>query len=353
MPDPLRIMRFEESPVRERDISIVIPARQEHPQATFTLQVIWDILEDSGLDWETIIVDNMSNDKTATWAKKRWWEGRGGRGPERHTIIEYTEEGSCWQARNAGIQAAQGELIFLFDAHVVISQNLFARQIELFKSTPAAAVVYTPLVMMSDSKKHRAYGYKLGPDDDPIKQINNKFWGSWTRNKQSDDPYRIPMSGTAGIAIRKSYLDSLPGGGWPQGLSVYGGGEQYISLLTWMMGRECWIHPDTYMYHFADYRKYSNNGLEEGGKSTNDAHHFNKCLVAYALGGDEWWVKVLDMALKQWNPAYHDGAVRLAEEAKEKALGYREWIDANAMWTLNEVLEMQPWGAHAEVQVVR
>ncbi len=326
-----------------RDLSIVIPARNEHPQATFTLQTIWDILEDSPFNWETILVDNMSEDKTSSWARKRWWEGEGG--PERHKIIKYDKEGSCWQARNAGIQAAQGEFIFLFDAHVVTSQNLFARQIKLFQNTPEAAVVYTPLVMMSDSKRHRAYGYSLGSDIDPLKHIRTKFWGSWTRQRVSKDPYRMPMSGTAAIAIRKEFLDSLPDGGWPQALSVYGGGEQYISLITWMMGRECWIDPSTYFYHFADNRKYSNNGSD---KSTNDAHHFNKCLVAYALGGDKWWKHVLGIALRQWKAPYHEGAHRLANEAKVAAAPHRKWIEENAIYTLDEVLERQPWMA-AEV----
>jgi len=314
-----------------RDLSVVIPARNEHPQATFTLQAIWDQLEDTPYDWETIIVDNMSDDKTASFCKDRWWE----KYAKRHRIIRYDDEGSCWQARNAGIQAAEGRVIFLFDAHVLISPDYFVKHISALDANPSASVLYGPVVWMGDTRDHRAYGYSLGPDNG---HMHTKFWGSWTRKKVSDDPYRIPMSGTAAMTVRREFIEKL--GGWPQELSVYGGGEQWIALGCWMLGGECWVHPDTYVYHFADYRKYKDNGLD---KSTNDAHFFNVCLVAYALGGEKWWQARVDHMLGRWAKPYHEAGMRLATEAKNKARMHRERIKQLAEFTLDEVLEFTPW----------
>lgn len=318
-----------------KDLSIIIPARNEHPAATFTLQRIWDELEGSGLDWETILVDNLSEDKTSKFLVNRMWHSVG-----RHKIVEYKERGSCWGARNAGLSVAEGRFIFLFDAHVLVSSAIFDRQLECFNAHPSATILYTPVVWMADSRKHTAYGYNLGKNNG---HMRTKFWGSWTKQKRSEDPYRIPMSGTAGIAIRREFLERI--GGWPKGMSVYGGGEQWISLLCWMLGGECWIDPRTYLYHLADSRKYSHDG---NGKSTSDGHFFNKCLVAYALGGEDWWAHIHDWTVSPENPhawkqPYHEGARRLADEAKDAGEPYRTFVAENAVFTLDEILEREPW----------
>ena len=314
------------------DLSVVIPARNEHPAATFTLQAIWDQLEGSGLEWETILVDNLSNDKTGTFCKDRYWHAKG-----KHIIVRYDEHGSCWGARNAGCSIARGRILFLFDAHIVPSRDLFAQQLQLFKERPSATIVYTPVIWMGDSRCHTAYGYSLGENNG---HMRSKFWGSWTKRRRQAEPYTIPMSGTAGIAIRREHYERI--GGWPTPLSIYGGGEQWMSLATWMLGGECWIHPDTYVYHLADTRKYSTSE-DEKKWSTNDAHFFNKCLVSYALGGEKWWEIVRDRCLVVWHKQYHEAAKRIALEGKAAGEPYRQWIEENAKYTLDEVLELEPW----------
>jgi len=320
-----------------KDLSVIIPARNEHPQATFTLQAIWDQLEGSPWDWETILVDNLSDDKTGSFCKDRYWHAKG-----RHKIVEYKEKGSCWGARNAGLSVAEGRLIFLFDAHVLISPDLFAKQIQTFDAIPSATVLYTPVIWMGDSRCHTAYGYSLGENNH---HMRTKFWGSWTKRKQSDEPYRIPMSGTAGIAVRREFLERI--GGWPAPLSVYGGGEQWISLACWMLGGECWIDPRTYVYHLADTRGYAGS-QDERKFSTNDAHMFNVLLVSYALGGEKWWLHRLQWVMSESNPhawkkQYHEALRKIAHMAKDEGEPYRQFIEANAVHSLDEVLEINPW----------
>ena len=312
-----------------RDISVVIPARNEHPQATFTLQRIWDELEGSGLDWETIIVDNLSDDRTSSFCKDRYWHVEG-----RHKIVHYDDSASCWGARNAGVAQAEGRLVFLFDAHVLVSTHLLLLHFAAMEDHPSATILYSPVIWMGDSKKHTCYGYSLGEN---CEHLYRKFWGSWTRQKRSDSPYRIPMSGTAGVCIRREFLERV--GGWPEELRVYGGGEQWISLLCWMLGGECWVHPGTYLYHLADRRGYSDG--------TNETHFFNKCLVAYALGGEKWLNVVVGRRMATSSLCYHPAFYKLAEEAKAAGQKYREWVDANKVYTLDEVLERQPWDGQA------
>lgn len=322
------------------DLSVVIPARNERPMEVFTLQVIWDALERSGYDWETILANNCSDDGTGDFLKNRRWHARG-----KLKIID-CDTPSCWVARKRGLEAASGEILFYFDAHVVICPDLFTLQME-FMQRPWVTVLFTPVRHMSDNQS--AYGYSLGPNN---RHLHTKFWGSWTRKKESDEPYRIPMSGTAGMAVRREFLEWI--GGWPEHLRVYGGGEQWVSLLAWMTGHECWIDPRTYLYHYNGKRGYihagKQNELNQQLGGMNGAHLFNKCLVAYALGGREWWLKVTAHEFgRGWKDQYREAGIKIAEEAREAAIPYRKWVEAHAIKTLNEVLEEQPWAAPVPV----
>ena len=303
------------------DISVVIPARNEHPQIEFTLQTIFDQLERSSFDWEVILVDNMSTDATSSHAENRHWHKNG-----RLKIIRYNERGSCWQARNAGCEMARGEIVWLFDAHVVISEQLFFRQMEVFRARPECAIVYTPVRYMSDGAKNTAYGYSIEP------QLRQKFWGSWTKRKERATPYRIPMSGTAGIAVRRSFLREIRG--WPEPLMLYGGGEQWISLLCWMMGRECFIHPETHLYHYRGKRGY---------QGSNEEHFFNRAFVAYALGDVEWWRLFTGPFVRRVHKTYRQVFRDLAYRAMHEAEPYREWVQSVAPHSLTEVTKARPW----------
>ena len=311
-----------------RDLSVIIPARNEHPQASFTLQVMWDQLENTGFDWETILVDDQSDDDTARYCERRWWGQTG-----RHRVIRREKGGSCWQARNEGWKAAQGRRLFFFDAHVVICPDLFQRQMEALEEAP---VVYTPIRNFSDRKEHTCYGYALGEDNG---HLYSKFWGSWTKTRRGDEPYPTPMSGTAGVAVDRAWLARFDG--WPTCLGMYGGGEQWLSLLTWMLGGRCLVDPRTYLYHYNGRRAYPMEGM-------NEQHLFNKTVVAYALGGDPWFEVVRGFTLDQtsphgWKDQYVPVAISIMDQAKKAAAPYREWVAENAVHTLDEVLAAKPW----------
>ena len=324
------------------DLSIIMPARNEHPQATFTLQSMWDQLEDAPFSWETILVDNKSDDKTATYAEERFWGGRG-TATGRHRVLRYTTRGSCWGARNMGLAAAEGRITIFFDAHVVVSPDLFVRILSFMDAEPSATICYIPVVWMGDSKRNRAYGYSLGENNS---HMRSKFWGSWTKKRLSPDPYLIPMSGTAGMAVRTDWLKPI---GWPEPMRIYGGGEQWVSMLCWMTGGSCWIHPDTYVYHLSDTRGYNRKDIIEAEGGFNEAHFFNKALVAYSLGGEKWWKVVVAEIEKKFPPPYTEKGIELAWDAKRAATQSRRLVESIATRTLDEVLEMEPWAQKAVV----
>lgn len=317
------------------DLSVIIPARNEHPQVSFTLQVIWDQLQRSSFDWETILVDNLSSDihhkkegrefaMTSYFCRDRYWGTKG-----RHKVILYDEAPSCWSARNAGLRSAKGEVLFLFDAHVILCEGYFQKMMQVM-SDPDMVLCYSPVVWMGDHPDHRAYGYSLGEGNS---HMYSKFWGSWTRQKVADGPYRIPMSGTAAMAMQSRFARVT--GGWPECLRVYGGGEQWISLLCWMLGGECWIHPDTFVYHYAARRGYTD--------ASNETHFFNQAVVAYALGGEKWLRLLTNRRLATSASPYHQAFTTLMEEAREAGTPYRKFVVENAIHTLDDVLARSPW----------
>ena len=114
-----------------------------------------------------------------------------------------------------------------------------------------------------------------------------------------------------------------------------------------MLGKACWIHPSTYVYHLADRRGYAGSN-DEHKFSTSDAHFFNVCLVSYALGGEPWWKHRVDWVTSDENPhswkgPYRDAARRIAAEAKVAGEPYREWVIKNCPLTLDDVCLRQPW----------
>lgn len=310
-----------------KDLSVIIPACNEHPQATFTLQSIWDQLERTHYDWETIIVDNNSTDDTGTYAEKKYWGKKG-----RHKVIRYDKRTSQWGAIDAALEVATGEVIFHFDAHVVISHGLFRRQMGAFQKNPDIPVLYTPVVWMGDTPKHALYGYHLD-------NFHNNHWGDWSGRKGSDsEPFMVPISGMAGSAFRHDYLKQI--NGWPKQLQVYGGGEQWVAFLAWMMGLSCWSHPRTYLYHYHAPRGY---------RTGNEDQLFNKALVMYALGGEEWWDSVVTRMEQTWGKPYREAGLKIAAMARVAAQEDRQRVISLSKYTLDEVLETKPWEAAAVV----
>ncbi|MCP4493370.1 MAG: glycosyltransferase family 2 protein [Gammaproteobacteria bacterium] len=318
-------------------ISIIIPARDEHPQATFTLQSIWAALEELDYDWETILVANCCKDLTGDFTEGRFWDVAG-----RHHIIKYEDTGSAYGSMNRGADLATGDILFFFDAHVILSRDYFPRMIDFMTSPEKPKVTFSPIVWMGDTKDHAAYGYSIGTPEDPICHLREEFWGHWRGPKRSEEPFPVPMSGSASMAVDAAWFREF--GRWPEPLPVYNGGEQWISLLSWMLGETVWMHPQVYTYHYDGSR--GPRGSEDAMKlGYNDGDFFSRIIVAYALGGEKWWQYVLDRALKVWEPPYHEAAHRFAKDARELGEKYREWVEENALFTLDEVLEVQPWAA--------
>jgi glycosyltransferase involved in cell wall biosynthesis len=104
------------------NLSVVIPARNSQDVLPHCLDAIY---RNSYQPSEVIVVDCNSDTDAYSEAIK----------PYPVTVIE-AGEGGKGNGRNLGISAAQGEIIVLIDADIVIPADAFERVIEQFKSHP-------------------------------------------------------------------------------------------------------------------------------------------------------------------------------------------------------------------------
>jgi glycosyltransferase involved in cell wall biosynthesis len=92
-------------------LSVVIPVRDEAPHLPTTITALLTALEASDFDAELVVVDDGSTDGSADVARS----SADGRVPVR--IVRRAGEGR-FEARRAGLEAAEGKLVLLLDARV-------------------------------------------------------------------------------------------------------------------------------------------------------------------------------------------------------------------------------------------
>ena len=162
-------------------LSIIMPFAVEYPQAIFTILSIWFELRYSNIDYELIAVNNwcvqaskqvvrrdtcpscknvkiitrkdlgeqlwrkddICGDKVKSYAAIHKWL----------KYVEYTDKLSHWQAKNAGVQVASGDVLFFIDAHCGISPgtlramyNYYINNIEELNGT-----LHLPLAYMLEN----------------------------------------------------------------------------------------------------------------------------------------------------------------------------------------------------------
>jgi glycosyltransferase involved in cell wall biosynthesis len=138
-------------------LSIIMPFCGEYPQVIFTIMSIWNQFQDyPKLDWELIAVNNWCDQAakqadyqyTCPDCKKTHKVPRGEantyRPPYKNPdpggsrvksyaaihqwlkYVEYDSKLSHWNAKNAGVAAATGDILFFIDAHCALPPDSLA-----------------------------------------------------------------------------------------------------------------------------------------------------------------------------------------------------------------------------------
>lgn len=113
------------------NISVVIPAYNEEKRIGACLTSIYHQTE---LPSEVIVVDNNSTDKTAEIAKRMG-----------ATVVSETKQGITF-ARNAGFNAAHGDVIARTDADTIVSRDWIEKINKHFEKDPMLDAISGPAV---------------------------------------------------------------------------------------------------------------------------------------------------------------------------------------------------------------
>lgn len=256
----------------ERDISIVIPHRGPEIGLWLTVNSCHIELETSGLTYEFIIVHNGEKSDIKTGHDLKRIKDYLGKTGCLADFIHVEEPLSPPSARQLGAEAANGDYLFFFDNHCMVTHGFFNRAIETMKNTGADLLhCVTRLFQGGDD----FFEYRLS--------LSKDFWSAGPYpDPQYSHPYRIAIGGHGAFAIKRRTFEEV--GGYWQGFVGYGGEESYLDLKLWLLGKTVWIDPGLLHYHWGGARTYD--------RHFTDDFFRNMMMCANIIGGQEWMDKV-------------------------------------------------------------
>jgi glycosyltransferase involved in cell wall biosynthesis len=284
-------------------LSIIMPFCGEYPQNIFTIMSIWNQLRDSDIDYEVIAVNNWCG-KVANQADYAYTcpdcgktrkinraEANEYRPPYKNPdpggsriksyasihpwlkYVEYKDKLSHWNAKNAGVAASTGNILFFIDAHCALAPGSLVDMFHAYAKHPTAMLdgtYHLPIVYFLE-RPGPALIYKL-----VAKPEISMYHYSFTRYRASDVPYTVPCMSTCGMMISRYLYDLL--GGWPAELGIYGGGENFINFTLATLGKSISIYPTRPLHHYAEKRGYNFEFTD---------HKRNQIIATYMFGGKD------------------------------------------------------------------
>ncbi len=248
-------------------ISIIIPHRGNDLGLWATVTSCENELIKSGIEVEYIFITN--GDKELNPDSKAVIEHVRLAGTLKHH--EHFVEGlTPPDARQIGSTYADGEYLFFFDNHCIVTKDYFKRAIHDFETYDIDLLHSTTQYYVDDPK---CYHYNL--------KLKYNFWGSANaKPRQEMKPYQIAVGGHGGFAVKRTSWEEVGGYG-PKGLfDGYGGEEVYTDLKFWLYGKKVWLDPLILHYHFAGSRGYKRHYY--------DGYYTNMMASANLIGGEKW-----------------------------------------------------------------
>jgi hypothetical protein len=307
------------TPQLHKMISIVIPHRGNSLGLWSTVHSCEAEFTRRPLEREYVIV---SNGEKIGRDVDHWLKPLVDSGKAKH--IHHDEAVSPPKAREEGVAAASGELVFCFDNHCIVAPDYFARSIIDFDH-------YRVDCLHSSTRYHTSngtdYHYRL--------RLPFNFWAESVQVPESDyKPYECAAAGHGGFAVRKSVWQAVGGYGPEHLLKGYAGEELIFDLKLWRLGYKVHIDPQVVHYHFAGNRGYA--------RHYGDDYYTNLLTCAFVIGGESWLYKVYE-SFSGLNGRQHIriGKGRMFDlmvDAYDRGKEYAEHLDSIAKYTLDTLL---------------
>lgn len=213
--------------------------------------------------------------------------------------VKYDKKLSHWQAKNAGVAASTGDILFFCDAHAIPSQGSIRKAFFYYAENykKLNGTLHIPIAYMCERQGGELiYKFKGGMTEKDVQDYNKRkntvlpwesinakdaaeYHYSFTKYKQAEQPYRVPCMSTCFMFMHRELYNLL--GGWPKELGVYGGGEHFINFTLAILGKNIWIYPAEPCYH------YANKYISRGYNWYYDDMARNRIIATYMFGGPE------------------------------------------------------------------
>lgn len=317
----------------------------EYPQVIMTINSIQAEMEETGLNYEIIIVENSERDPYT----EKFLEAY--RVPLQKEKIRYTfEPVQCGpKARMKGVNIAKGKYGLFMDAHTVMGRDSATILIDTLEKHDAG-LVHGALVKTHKVPPHvRGLHYRLfgnrGPD------LNSHFHGSYSkagRNKA----YPCVNANLAYVLFKVNELKELRG--YHPECKYYPHPEGYLPLKYLMFGRKVVAEPNAYHFH-SIYRmqQFEKNYLSKIGCNQQKTWRIeiqgdpygmvgqdhlicNAMICAYTLGSEKWLDILYDTWTKKIRSKYVLNGIK--SYARQLAKTERLWVINHAEKTLDQVL---------------
>lgn len=291
-------------------LNVLVPARNEFPQALWTIYSIIDDIPTYIPHHVTLVCNGSSQE---TQQEIEWLQSatlcRKGK-------LDIVDTPACHpqKACDAIIKDRNLKGYILFaDAHIAVKHGTIPEMMNLAGN--GAGMVHCPMLYLGDVYAgSKLYGYK-----DPLKR-------GWTWQKPENG-----LISSGGFAFCMTTVKHwLKIGGLQEPLRQgCGGGETLADMKTWMFNSKVAVASDGLFYHYARRRGY---------RWTMGEFYWNQLVARYVLDGAE------SMRLYNCGFAYPQNE-EILQEIVEKARKHRRFIQENAKFTLQEVLKAEPWNS--------
>jgi len=206
------------------DISVVVPARNEAGRLAPTLQNI-AAQRTSNVDVEFVVVDDASTDGCCD-------ELAAPASDVTLTVVRLDTRGGVPTARNAGVETASGDALFITDAHVRVSAGWDE---QLLGSLEDGVVVAGSIA--DAGSEFVGHGCKL---------VVPYMGTHWNREKPDEgDPVHVASSAATGVT--RDTFQSI--GGYDEGMLYYGSAEPEFSVRAWLSGVSVRANPALVVEH--------------------------------------------------------------------------------------------------------
>lgn len=340
-------------------LSIVVPFAGEYPQALFTIRAIGESLIGKDIDFEVIAVDNWceqleaqaiqnmklilrSSDLTGGLTPEvlleiadRAWpkvtnKNRSGDAIQAAAghlpwlkYMKYEENLSHWQCKRIACEAAEGDIFLFIDAHCIPSADAISG---MYREYVNVSPANTPLWRYQMGSMHLPLTYKIMEWRWSIYKMvveGPYHYYKFTRFRPADEPYEVPVMSTCGMMLSREIYDKI--GGWPKGLGVYGGGENFMNYTLAVTGHKKWIYPHGVLTHHGERRDYHYLG---------DDLIFNRAIAHFLFGGEGLMWEYLDATVKNEDTKrmIGDATMKVSWMQRQRieaitTVDLKEWID--------------------------